>query len=89
MKKPSKKELTIDSLKRERETLYSKLQGSLKEVYQRSAQARVSKTREDFNAYVRASAEYENLYNQLIKVEKQLKVLSATKCASIKNKKRG
>ena len=85
MKKPTKREETLNALKKERETLQKKLQSSLKEVYQLSAQARVSKKIENFNAYVSASAEYENLYNQLTKVEKQLKVLSAKKCASIKN----
>lgn len=71
--KKSREEKALNDLKKERESLHKELQVNIKEVYALSAQARYSKKKEDFDAYVKASARYESNYNRLVKLELELK----------------
>ena len=71
----SKKDITIRALEDELEKLYKATQEGLNAVWTLSAQARVSKKKEDFDEYVKASEKYEKDFNRLVKINEQLRTL--------------
>ena len=69
------KKITLNELEFEKEKLFKELQFKIMEVYYMSGKARLSREKSDFEAYVSASAQYEDKYNQLVKVEEQIRLL--------------